>query len=127
MLSSMTPTMIEKDGKVVVVLGSPGGSRIITAVFQVILNVLEHDMGMQEAVNARRLHSQWLPDAIYMERGATSRQDSLALIQMGHIVKPIEDFHTRSIGRVAAILVLPNGKLEGGADGTRGDDFAAGY
>ncbi len=127
MLSSMTPTMIEKDGKVVMVLGSPGGSRIITAVFQVILNVLEHDMGMQEAVDARRLHSQWLPDSLYMESGALSQQDSVALLEMGHVVRPIKDFHATFIGRVAAILVLSNGKLEAGADGTRGDDFAAGY
>jgi gamma-glutamyltranspeptidase/glutathione hydrolase len=127
MLSSMTPTIIEKDGKVLLVVGSPGGSRIITAVYQVILNVLEHDMGMQEAVDARRLHSQWLPDSLYMEAGALSQQDSLALLEMGHVVRPIKDFHATFIGRVAAILVLSDGRLEGGADGTRGDDFAAGY
>ena len=127
MLSSMTPTIVEKDGKVVMVVGSPGGSRIITAVFQVILNVLEHDMGMQEAVDARRLHSQWLPDSIYMESGALSQQDSLSLLEKGHVVRSIRDFHATFIGRVAAILMLPDGKLEGGADGTRGDDFAAGY
>jgi gamma-glutamyltranspeptidase/glutathione hydrolase len=127
MLSSMTPTIIEKDGKVVMVVGSPGGSRIITAVYQVILNVLEHDMGMQAAVDARRLHSQWLPDSLFMETGALSQQDSLALLEKGHVIRPITDFHATFIGRVAAILVLQNGKLEGGADGTRGDDFAAGY
>jgi gamma-glutamyltranspeptidase/glutathione hydrolase len=123
----MTPTIIEKDGKVLMVVGSPGGSRIITAVYQVILNVLEHDMGMQEAIDARRLHSQWLPDSLYMESGALSKQDSLALLEMGHVVRPIKDFHATFIGRVAAILVLSDGRLEGGADGTRGDDFAAGY
>lgn len=127
MLSSMTPTIIEKDGKVVMVVGSPGGSRIITAVYQVILNVLEHDMGMQEAVDARRLHSQWLPDSLFMETGALSQQDSLSLLEKGHVVRPITDFHATFIGRVGAILVLPDGKFEGGADGTRGDDFAAGY
>lgn len=127
MLSSMTPTIIEKDGKVLLVVGSPGGSRIITAVYQVILNVLEHDMGMQQAVNARRLHSQWLPDSIYMEAGALSQQDSTSLLKMGHVLRPISDFHATFIGRVDAILVRSDGKLEGGADYTRGDDFAAGY
>ncbi|MBL7850379.1 MAG: gamma-glutamyltransferase [Cyclobacteriaceae bacterium] len=122
MLSAMSPTIVEKDGKLHMVVGSPGGSTIITSVFQVILNVVEHGMGMQAAVDARRIHSQWLPDAIIPEKGALAKEDSLALVALGHKLMP-----RPNIGRVDAILVLPNGKLEGGADRTRSDDEARGY
>jgi gamma-glutamyltranspeptidase/glutathione hydrolase len=129
MLSSMTPAIIEKNGEVFMIAGSPGGSRIITAVFQSILNVIEFDMGMQEAVDARRVHSQWLPDAVFPERGAFAARDSITLVEMGHRVKPLDELSKglTSIGRVDAILVLSNGKLEAGADRSRGDDAAAGY
>ncbi len=73
MLSSMTPTIVEKGGKLFMVVGTPGGSTIITSVFQTILNVVEHGMSMQEAVNAKRFHSQWLPDQITAEKGAFRR------------------------------------------------------
>jgi gamma-glutamyltranspeptidase/glutathione hydrolase len=122
MLSAMTPTIVEKDGKLLMVLGTPGGSTIITSVFQVIQNVIDFGMGMQEAVDARRVHSQWMPDVISPEEGSISKEDSIKLVNMGHTFAPREN-----IGRVDAILVLPNGKLEGGADRTRGDDSAAGY
>jgi gamma-glutamyltranspeptidase/glutathione hydrolase len=113
----MTPTIVEKNGKVHIVLGSPGGSTIITSVFQVILNVTEFGMSMQEAVNAKRVHSQWQPDVISPEYKAIAKEDSLALVKMGH------KFSSRkSIGRVDAILVKDDGTLEGGADNTRGDD-----
>ena len=105
------------------VVGTPGGSTIITSVFQTILNVVEHGMNMQEAVNARRIHSQWLPDVISPEKGAVTRGDSLALTEMGH---HFSDDYRSGIGRVDAILVRPDGRLEGGAD-PRGDDAAAGY
>lgn len=122
MLSAMTPTIVEKDGRLFMVVGSPGGSTIITSVFQVILNVAEHEMRMQEAVDAKRIHSQWLPDVIIPETGALSKEDSIALVNMGHKITP-----RRAIGRVDAILVLPDGKLEAGADNTRGDDTAKGF
>jgi gamma-glutamyltranspeptidase/glutathione hydrolase len=122
MLSAMTPTLVEKDGHLLMVLGSPGGSTIITSVFQVILNVVEHEMGMQQAVNARRIHSQWMPDVILPEARSITKEDSLALTKLGHTFSKREN-----IGRVDAILVLPNGKLEAGADNTRGDDKAEGY
>lgn len=121
MLSSMTPTILERDGKLFMVVGTPGGSTIITSVFQTILNVLDHGMSMQEAVNAKRVHAQWLPDEIRYEDEALSPKEIKKLKKMGHNLKD-----TRSMGRVDAILVLPDGKLEGGAD-PRGDDTATGY
>ena len=102
-------------------VGTPGGSTIITSVFQTILNVIEFDMGMAEAVAAPRFHHQWLPDQIYIEKGALPAEVIEQLKQMGHKVVAREN-----IGRVDAIMVLPDGRLEGGAD-PRGDDHAEGF
>jgi gamma-glutamyltranspeptidase/glutathione hydrolase len=121
MLSSMTPTILEKNGKLFMVVGTPGGTTIITSVFQAILNITEHKMTMQEAVSAKRFHSQWVPDSLEAEKGAFSREDSISLVKMGHAFK-----RRGGLGRVDAILVLPDGKLEGGAD-PRGDDTADGF
>ena len=121
MLSSMTPTIVEKNGKLTMVLGTPGGSTIITSVFQVILNVLEWNMPMAEAVAASRFHHQWLPDEIILEENAFDADLKNKLESMGHKLRAI-----RGIGLVDAILVRPDGSLEGGAD-PRGDDHAEGW
>ncbi len=128
MLSSMTPTLLEKDTKLFMVIGSPGGPRIITAVFQVIVNVLEFNMPMQEAINVKRIHSQWLPDCLFVEENALQKEDSLQLLKMGHNIQPLSVLQKglTAVGRVDAILVKPTGQLEGGAD-ARGDDAANGF
>lgn len=121
MLSSMTPTIIEKDGKLVMVVGTPGGSTIITSVFQTVLNVLTFGKNMQEAVAAPRFHHQWLPDEVYVEDGAITESVRKELTLKGYKIVP-----RGSIGRVDAILVKANGKLETGAD-PRGNDTGGGY
>ena len=123
MLSSMTPTIVEKDDKLWMVVGTPGGSTIITSVLQTILNVHEYKMGMQEAVNKPRFHHQWLPDVIKMEPNSFSEEVKSMLSEKGY---SIDETNAPVIGKVDAILVLPNGKLEGGAD-HRGDDTAIGF
>lgn len=123
MLSSMTPTIATKDGKLNMVIGTPGGSTIITSVFQVFLNVSEFGMSMSEAINAPRFHHQWLPDQIFTETAAFPQETVAALEKLGHKVGVRGG---GKIGRFEGILVMPDGKLEGGAD-IRGDDSASGY
>ena len=120
MLSSMTPTILEKDSKLFMVVGTPGGSTIITSVFQTILNVLEFGMPVQQAVSAKRFHHQWLPDVVYTERGALDEEDVRSLENKGYKIVP-----RGPIGRVDAILVTGEG-YQGGAD-PRGDDTAMGW
>lgn len=121
MLSSMTPTILEKDGRLFMVVGTPGGSTIMTSVFQTILNVVDFGMDMQSAVSAPRFHHQWLPDEVATERGAISKPIRHALTNTGYKL-----INRPAIGRVDAIMVMPDGSLQGGAD-PRGDDVAVGY
>ncbi len=121
MLSSMTPTIIEKDGKLSMILGSPGGPTIITSVLQTILNVYLFNDNLKEAVDHPRFHHLWLPDKIYFEEGAFKQTiiDSLKIIGYNFNSK------TSSIGRVDAIYIDQNKKIYAAAD-PRGDDYASG-
>lgn len=121
MLSSMTPTILTEDGRLRMVLGTPGGSTIITSVYQTILNVLVFGQDMQSAVSAPRFHHQWLPDEIYAEDGAILPETRRRLEAKGY------RFKSRGpMGRVDAILVEKDTTLETGAD-PRGNDTGAGY
>lgn len=121
MLSSMTPAIVLKNKKPYIVIGTPGGSTIITSVFQGIVNIIDFDMDAAEAVAAPRFHHQWKPDMIYLEKDAISKETRDALTKMGHKL-----MNREKIGRLEAIIIDKNGKKMGGAD-PRGDDDANGY
>jgi gamma-glutamyltranspeptidase/glutathione hydrolase len=120
MLSSMTPTMVEKDGKLTLVLGTPGGSTIITTVFRLILSVIDFKMTLSEAVAEKRFHHQWVPDLIFHEEGAFSPEMREELIRLGYTLQ-----QRGYIGRADCISVGADGVLEAAPD-PRGDDAAAG-
>ena len=120
MLSNMTPTIILKDNNLFMVIGTPGGSTIITSVFQNILNVIEFDMTMQESINAPRFHHQWVPDEIKLENNF-DKTTADALTKQGYKI-----VFRAPMGRVDAILLYDNKMMEGGAD-PRGDDVAEGW
>lgn len=118
-LSSMTPTILVRDGKPYMVIGAPGGSRIINGVLQAILNVVDFKMNMQDAIDAPRIHHQWQPDKLSMERGFSP--DTIELLKArGHEIDSI-----RNVAVVEAILI-DGGWLQGATDG-RGNGKAAGY
>ena len=123
MLSSMTPTIITRGGKLVGVVGSPGGRTIINTVLQVILNQIDFDMGIQDAVAARRFHHQWLPDVLYVEREGLSLDAVSALESAGYRVR-----WTGDQGTAHSIRIDPlTGARQGAADPRDPDAGAAGY
>jgi gamma-glutamyltranspeptidase/glutathione hydrolase len=121
MLSSMTPVIIEKDGKLFMVAGSPGGSTIPTSVLQVIINVIDYGLNIRQAVDTGRFHHQWFPDYISYERNSLDSSTVMKLQRMGHELR-----ERNAIGRVNAIMILPDGRKAGGAD-RRGNNSACGY
>lgn len=122
-LSSMTPTIVVKDDKPFMIIGSPGGSTIITTTMQCILNVVVYGMDVQEAVSVPRVHSQWLPDVIMTEPFGLSRDVEDNLKAKGHTLIPYRWGH---IGQANGI-VIRNGKIYGGGDVRGGDNTAVGY
>ena len=120
MLSAMTPTIVEKNGKLSMIVGTPGGSTIITSVLQTILNVYEFGMSIQEAVRAPRFHHQWLPDIVVLE---PKQFDSLLIQKLQTKGYDIKEEYSRIIGRVDAIHLSDENVISMGAD-PRGDDTA---
>jgi gamma-glutamyltranspeptidase/glutathione hydrolase len=120
MLSSMTPTIVLRNNKPYIVVGTPGGTTIPTSVFQTLINILEFNMTAEDAVNKPKFHHQWLPDEIMIETGFPEHvRDRLQ--QLGYKIRQVNQ-----IGRTEVILISADGKIEAVAD-KRGDDHAAGY
>ena len=123
MLSSMTPTIVEREGKLFLILGTPGGSTIITSVFQTILNAYEYNMGIQESIDSPRFHHQWVPDSVRFEPNFKNTSELKKLKSIGH---HFDLQKSKFIGRVDAIMVDEIGNISVGAD-KRGDDYAEIY
>jgi gamma-glutamyltranspeptidase/glutathione hydrolase len=121
-LSSMTPTIVLRDGKLFMTAGAPGGSRISTSVMEVILNVIDFGMNVQDAVDFPRFHHQWLPDKLYLEPGISP--DTVALLKSrGYDV----DYSPGVVLAQVAAIVSDGGWLQGGIDGRTPAGKAAGY
>ena len=120
MLSSMTPTIVLFKGKPYLILGTPGGTTITTSVFQTLVDIIEFDMSVSDAVNKPKFHHQWFPDTLYVEKGFPSAV-SVQLEQMGYKIKQRE-----AIGRTEVIRISQSGEIEAVAD-WRGDDSVSGY
>lgn len=119
-LSSMTPTLVIKDGQPVLATGSPGGSTIITIVLQIVLNTIDFEMNIAEATSVPRMHHQWFPDKVFIEPGVS--KDTLDLLKkMGHVVK-----YSRTMGSTQSIAPI-NGFLYGASDTRRPDAATIGY
>ncbi|MBE0570502.1 MAG: gamma-glutamyltransferase [Ignavibacteriaceae bacterium] len=126
MLSSMTPTIILKDGEPFIVIGSPGGSQIITTVLQVMLNCIDFDMNIREAIEAPRIHHQWMPDSIFYEMGALKEEVRKELTEMGYLFWDA-DIENRIIGIAEGIMIDQSNKIIYGASDSRGGGLAVGY
>ena len=126
MLSSMTPTIIIKDSDPYIIIGSPGGSKIITAVLQVILNCIDFNMNIYDAIEKPRIHHQWIPDSIYYEQKALTSNVKKDLIKMGYRFVD-KDVDSRIIGIVEGILINRHNKIIYGASDPRGGGLAVGY
>ncbi len=122
MLSSMTPTIVEKDGRLFMLLGAPGGSTIITSVLQVMMNVIDFGMPLDKAIQAARFHHQWLPDEIMVEKNAIAAPERALMESMGHRFREV-----KSLAVVKAIHVRADGKLQAAGDHRNPDDHAAGW
>lgn len=121
MLSSMTPSIIFKDKKPFLIVGSPGGGRIITTVLQTVINVIDYSLSLNEAIDAPRFHHQWLPDEIQTEKGLLDESKKNYLIKLGYKINVIPDF-----GRVDGIQFFEDGRMTGYSD-RRGSGKAIGY
>jgi gamma-glutamyltranspeptidase/glutathione hydrolase len=122
-LSSMSPTVVLRDGKLVMVTGSPGGSTIISTTMESILNVVEYGMTIKQSIDAPRIHMQWYPDQIFAEPGAFTPAVQNSLEAMGYKIRNV-----RQMGDIAAILVNPaTGMREGVNDPRYPAGSAAGY
>ena len=126
-VSSMTPTMILKDGKPYLALGSPGGATIISCVLQVILNVIDFEMDPQQAVDAPRFHHQWFPDTVRWESFGISRDTRMALEKKGHVFSEKPGYTKPIIGDVHAIMIDPKTNVRMGAADPRRGGVAAGF
>lgn len=126
MLSAMTPTIILKNDKPYLIIGSPGGSTIITVVLQVILNCIDFDMNIQEAVNAPRIHHQWFPDKVYVEKFAVSKDVENNLIEMGYSLANRNNTF-RILGSAQSIMIDNENNLIYGAADPRRNGYAIGY
>jgi gamma-glutamyltranspeptidase/glutathione hydrolase len=123
MISSMTPTILARDGRLVAVFGSPGGRTIINTVLQMVLNIVDHGMTIEDAVAARRLHHQWLPDRISIEEDGATEETVERLRAMGHEVR----MGGRQ-GSVHAIMIDPQtGERIGAPDRRDADAGSAGH
>ena len=123
MLSSMTPTIVAKDGKPYLIIGSPGGRTIINTVFQTVLNVLQYDMPIKKAIEKMKIHHQWLPDQLVYEKDQLSPDTKKALEQMGHKTREVEN-----LGRLMGIIFQPELNIYiGASDSSSPDGAAIGY
>ncbi|MCB0685092.1 MAG: gamma-glutamyltransferase, partial [Saprospiraceae bacterium] len=123
MLSSMTPTIVASNGKPYLVIGSPGGRTIINTVFQTVLNVVAYHMPVDKAIEAVKIHHQWLPDQIVYEKDLFSIDTKRNLEQMGHHLRPVS-----SLGSLMGIVIdRENRILIGASDSSSADGKAVGY